>query len=107
MRLEILEDHEFELNHAHVSAAVLERWGLPESFVALALCHHPQTVQMQLSTHDEQIALRVMRIGRSRGKHAHQSQEANPILNCIKYCAKTVSLDRKNLAPASPRRFRK
>jgi HD-like signal output (HDOD) protein/DNA-binding response OmpR family regulator len=62
VRLEILESREFDLTHAHVSAAVLERWGLPESFVALALCHHPQTVQMPLSTKDEQ-TLRVMRIG--------------------------------------------
>jgi HD-like signal output (HDOD) protein/DNA-binding response OmpR family regulator len=62
LRLEVLEQREFHLNHAHVSAAILESWGLPESFVSLSLQHYDRSFQANLAPQDER-ALRALRIG--------------------------------------------
>lgn len=40
LKLEHLEREEFGVTHAEVSAALLERWELPESLVAMVLDHH-------------------------------------------------------------------
>jgi len=61
LRLEHLEHEDFQTTHSEVSAALLQKWGLPESLVSLVLHHHDEG-SGELSEL-ENAFLRVMRIG--------------------------------------------
>lgn len=61
LRLEVIEQQEFGYNHAHVSAAVLQKWGLPGSMVNLVLNHHESYGGERSRT--EQRFLHVMALG--------------------------------------------
>lgn len=62
LRLDILEKKEFETTHAEVSAALLQKWELPASFIPCVLYHHPTPEQPEVSTSERRF-LNVMRIG--------------------------------------------
>jgi HD-like signal output (HDOD) protein/CheY-like chemotaxis protein len=61
LRLDVSERQAFHLTHAEVSAALLQKWGLPQSLIAMVLDHHggEQTERSQT----EQRFLHVMQIG--------------------------------------------
>ncbi len=61
LRLEHLEHEDFGTNHAEVSAALLQKWGLPDSLVSMVLDHHHETGEDQSEL--ERSFSRVMRIG--------------------------------------------
>lgn len=64
IRLDVIEAQEFGFQHAHVSAAVLQRWGLPNSMVSLILAHHDAPGKQDRPRLEKQF-LRVMRLGES------------------------------------------
>lgn len=61
LRLEMMETQEFGYHHAHVSAAVLQKWGLPASMVSLVLNHHESDWSNKPNI--EQRFLHVMNVG--------------------------------------------
>lgn len=61
LRLEICEREEFGLTHADISAALLQKWMLPSSLVALVLHHHQDPAGDCSKT--EQKFLHAVRIG--------------------------------------------
>lgn len=70
LRLEHLELEDFEMTHAEVSAALLQKWGLPESLVSIILSHHSSSDDQQSEL--ENAFLRVMRIGEAVANLADQ-----------------------------------
>ena len=61
LRLEALEKQQFGVTHGDVSAAVIQRWGLPSSVVSLVLRHDADPSAKLNAT--EKRFLHVMRIG--------------------------------------------
>jgi HD-like signal output (HDOD) protein/DNA-binding response OmpR family regulator len=61
LRIENLEKADFQTTHADVSAALLQRWGLPDVFAALALEHHEP--ENQAVAPAERALLHCMQIG--------------------------------------------
>jgi len=62
LELSVLETQAYKTNHAEVSAAVLDRWKLPQSLVTPVLFHHRQDDLTECDA-TEKAFLRVMRIG--------------------------------------------
>ncbi len=62
LRLEIAEQQEFGITHADVSAALLQKWGLPQSLVRLVVNHHRPDAVID-SPNAERKFLYAMRIG--------------------------------------------
>jgi CheY-like chemotaxis protein len=61
LRLEYLEREDFGASHAEVSAALLQKWGLPESLVSMVVGHHAEP--REGASEVEAAFLRVTRIG--------------------------------------------
>jgi HD-like signal output (HDOD) protein/DNA-binding response OmpR family regulator len=78
LRLETCEREEFDITHADVSAALLQKWEMPQSMISLVLHHHsPETFARKSPS--EQKFLRGMQIGEAlanlidcSGPHRHQ-----------------------------------
>ena len=64
LRLELLETQEFKVNHAEVSAALLQRWAMPPSLISPVASHHATEIPDDRSP-VEKAFLRVMRAGES------------------------------------------
>lgn len=62
LRLEISEHQEFGITHADVSAALLQKWGLPQSLIRLVVSHHRPDSSLDLGDTEWKF-LRLMRIG--------------------------------------------
>lgn len=62
LRLEVCELREFEVHHGHVSAALLQKWRMPQSLISLVLSHHDASVEAERSDVEDRY-LQVMRIG--------------------------------------------
>ncbi|HLJ11612.1 MAG TPA: HDOD domain-containing protein, partial [Planctomycetaceae bacterium] len=62
LRLEIAEQQEFELTHADVSAALLQKWGLPQSLIRLVVNHHQPDSGLEMPNAERKL-LQAMRIG--------------------------------------------
>lgn len=62
LQLHCMEQEEYGLSHAEVSAALLSRWELPKSLVGLVLDHHcPRRIERKSLT--EQTSICMMQIG--------------------------------------------
>lgn len=64
IRIDVIETQEFGFQHAHISAAVLQRLGLPNSMVSLILSHHDSNAHVDRPKVEKQF-IRVMRLGES------------------------------------------
>lgn len=62
LRLHSIEQDDYKLTHAEVSAALLQRWKLPQSLIRLVLDHHKPDAAAERSRTDRSF-LRVMQIG--------------------------------------------
>ncbi|HUG91422.1 MAG TPA: HDOD domain-containing protein [Planctomycetaceae bacterium] len=62
LRLEHCEEHDYGITHAQVSAALLQKWELPASMVALVLDHHDD-VEQPGRADNERHFLRLMQLG--------------------------------------------
>lgn len=62
MRLDVSEFLEFDINHADVSAALLQKWGLPQSLVRLVVNHHKPDADARLSDAERRF-LHLSRVG--------------------------------------------
>ncbi|HEY2251245.1 MAG TPA: HDOD domain-containing protein [Planctomycetaceae bacterium] len=62
LRLDVLEKKQFEMTHADVSAALLLKWELPHSLVAMVANHHDGAASAACSKTEERF-IHVMRIG--------------------------------------------
>ncbi|MEX0703875.1 MAG: HDOD domain-containing protein [Planctomycetales bacterium] len=72
LRLEICEMQEFDVHHAHVSAALLQKWELPRSLIAMVLAHHEVAPEAERADVEERF-LHVMRIGEAVANVADNS----------------------------------
>lgn len=82
--LATLEEQAYKLTHAEVSAAVLDRWKLPQALVAPVLFHHRADGEEQCDA-TEQAFLRVMRVGEALAnlsdvKHVSRRMKLNRLL---------------------------
>ena len=59
LRLEVLETAEYRANHAELSAAIFERWGLPQALIAPVCDHHTYPIDPE-KPRTEQWYLQVM-----------------------------------------------
>ncbi|HVV99074.1 MAG TPA: HDOD domain-containing protein [Planctomycetaceae bacterium] len=78
LRLETCEREEFDISHADVSAALLQKWEMPQSMISLVLHHHSPEV-LSRKSQSEQKFIRGMQIGEAlanladcSGPHRHQ-----------------------------------
>lgn len=84
LRLEGVEQDEFKMTHADVSAALLQKWALPQSLIRPVLDHHQLEGASDRSV-TEQSFLRVMRIGEALANlsdlhHPRRHQTLNGLL---------------------------
>ncbi|NOX53989.1 MAG: HDOD domain-containing protein [Planctomycetes bacterium] len=83
--LATLEKQTYKLTHAEVSAAVLDRWKLPQALVKPVLFHHRDDEAEECDL-TEQAFLRVMRVGEALAdlladvKHASRRMKLNRLL---------------------------
>lgn len=63
VRLDVLEEEDYEINHAHVSAAILQRWQMPASIIRLILHHHTSSQQFDELSQMESGVIRALQIG--------------------------------------------
>jgi HD-like signal output (HDOD) protein len=79
LRLEIIEEQDLHMTHAEVSAALLQKWELPQSMVALVLSHHRPAGAVELSKTDQrflhgmQVGEAIANLGDNRAPQRHQS----------------------------------
>ncbi|MEX0717491.1 MAG: HDOD domain-containing protein [Planctomycetaceae bacterium] len=73
LRLDVCELQEFEVHHAHVSAALLQKWQLPQSLISLVLAHHDAAAADRERAEVEERFLHVMRIGEAVANMADNS----------------------------------
>ena len=78
LRLETSEREEFDISHADVSAALLQKWEMPQSMITLILHHHSPEM-FDRKSESERSFLRGMQIGEAlanladcSGPHRHQ-----------------------------------
>ena len=62
LRLEVSESQELGITHADVSAALLQKWELPQSLVRLVVNHHQPEADSELSAAERKF-LHLMRVG--------------------------------------------
>jgi len=62
LRLEVAEQQEFDLTHADVSGALLQKWGMPQSLIRLVVNHHQPDSNLELPK-SERAFLKLMRVG--------------------------------------------
>jgi HD-like signal output (HDOD) protein len=74
LRLEVTEQQEFGITHADVSAALLSKWEMPQSFVKLVKHHHGSDCDAQ-SSKTETRFLQLMRVGEA---FANLAENKNP-----------------------------
>ena len=85
LRLSVLEEKSFGVTHAEVSAALLQKWELPASFIPCVLYHHPQEDKPAMMSPAERRFLHVMQIGEALANvldscTAHRNQILNRLL---------------------------
>jgi HD-like signal output (HDOD) protein len=62
LQLQVVEQEDYKLTHPEVSAALLQKWGLPQSLIGLVLDHHKFDMTAERSRVDQSF-LRAMQIG--------------------------------------------
>jgi HD-like signal output (HDOD) protein/DNA-binding response OmpR family regulator len=84
LRLEVIERDDYGISHADVSAAALQKWGLPISIVALVLDHHSMGALTGRSK-TEQRFLNAMRIGEALANlsDGHMVQRFPLLRQCV------------------------
>lgn len=84
LRLEVIERDDYGISHADVSAAALQKWGLPVSIVALVLDHHAMGALAGRSK-TEQRFLNAMRIGEALANlsDGHMVQRFPVLRQCV------------------------
>ncbi len=95
--LAALEEEAFKLNHGEVSAAVLDRWQLPQSLIRPVLFHHRDDSEEECDA-TEKAFLRVMKIGEALAdladvSHPSRRMRLNRLL--LHYGPKQASLCRE------------
>jgi HD-like signal output (HDOD) protein len=103
LRLPALEQAEFGCNHAEVSAAMMERWGMPASFIP-AVLHHLKPQETAASLGIDLGLLRVMTIAETLADmielpHPSRRHALNTVL--AEYGAERSALCLRSLSRAS------
>jgi CheY-like chemotaxis protein len=85
LRLELSEQQTFGITHAEVSAALLQKWGLPSSLISLVVAHHHSEADIGGMSQVDQKFLHVMQIGEAVANladlcHVHRRQVLNRLL---------------------------
>jgi len=83
--LDSAELADFQMTHAEVSAALLQRWELPQSLIGPILEHHSRDEQQRRRSKTDRSLMRVMQIGEafanlSDCQHSYRTRKLNMLL---------------------------